>query len=146
MKYLPASISTSIQLVISLGKGGRLSHYFLARFIVSFRQHKYLLTLSHTKLSTTQISLLHNPAHEILSVHRVSLLDLQRPNLTRVRSTDDHLLHNGSVNLFPNIRVQIQETLTIFIALRTAMGSPFLTSPPSCTRTSTTTPDMGAPS
>lgn len=34
---------------------------------------------------------------------------------------------------------------TIFIALNTATGSPFFTSPPSCTRTSTTTPDMGAP-
>ncbi|KAH3663367.1 hypothetical protein OGAPHI_005357 [Ogataea philodendri] len=36
-------------------------------------------------------------------------------------------------------------TISIFMALKTHTGSPFLTSPPLCTRTSITTPAIGAP-
>ena len=88
-----------------------------------------------------------NFADQVPSIHRVSLLHEQGADLARMRRTDDHFLFrtHQQLYIYEILGMTTKDALTIFIALSTATGSPFLTSPPSFTLTSTTTPAMGAP-
>lgn len=58
--------------------------------IYSFTSHK--LPQSNPTIIPSLALSLDNLAHQILSIHRVSLLDLQRANLPRVWRADDHFL------------------------------------------------------
>jgi hypothetical protein len=96
---------------------------------------------SYTRTFFFLLAGLDNLTDQIRATDRITLLDLNAGNLSSMRRRDDHFLHKINNNSHCGFRV----LLTIFIALKTASGSPFLTSPPSLTRSSTTTPAIGAP-